>query len=255
MNMKDIYQELQDRYSFLESKYGKEGIFGVFLFGSQNYKMDSEKSDIDCHCIIVPNMGDALIKQYESREIIYKDGSHIMVKDVREYVKMLMKMNMNFMEILYSNYHIVNPAYQEHWDALVMRREEISRYDMTALFNSYYGQSTNTMKRNDNQGKRVANALRIYYSLLAFYNGMSYEEAMILPEDIRGMLLGIKSIENYTDKVVKEKFFTNMNILQEQWKKKFKNQEKDEYIRNFLNSFAINTIICRYRIFDFYKSF
>ena len=253
--MKDIYQELQDRYNFLESKYGKEGIFGVFLFGSQNYKMDTEKSDIDSHCIIIPNMGDALIKPHESKEIVYKDGSHIMVKDVREYVKMLMKMNMNFTEILYSDYHIINPAYQNHWDALVMRREDISHYDMAALFNSYYGQATNTMKRNNNQGKRVANALRIYYSLLAFYNEKPYEEASILPEDIRGMLLGIKSIENYTDEVVKEKFFINMDILQKQWKEKFKNQKKDEYTRNFLNSFAIDMIISRYKIFDFYKNF
>ena len=50
-------------------------------------------------------------------------------KDVRLYIDTFRKQNLNFLEILFTNYFVVNPTYAKEWNRLLEHREEISHYN------------------------------------------------------------------------------------------------------------------------------
>lgn len=112
------------------NQYDKEW-FVICLQGSQNYNLDDENSDIDSKLLILPSLEDIVLnKQAISKTFIMENDEHCDVKDVREYFKIFRKQNINFVEILFTDYYIVNPKYAEDWLILREHREEIARYDV-----------------------------------------------------------------------------------------------------------------------------
>lgn len=112
------------------NQYDKEW-FVICLQGSQNYNLDDENSDIDSKLLILPSLEDIVLnKQAISKTFIMENDEHCDVKDVREYFRIFRKQNINFVEILFTDYYIVNPKYAEDWLILREHREEIARYDV-----------------------------------------------------------------------------------------------------------------------------
>ena len=53
------------------------------------------------------------------------------------------KQNLNYLEILFTDFKIVNPIYEEPWNKLVEMREEIARYDEYRAIKSMIGIAKN----------------------------------------------------------------------------------------------------------------
>ncbi len=84
--------------------------FVIALQGSQNYHMDDEHSDIDTKVLAIPNMEDLIFnKKPISHTLIMENEEHVDCKDIRLYFNTFRKQNINFVEILFSDYVIVNP--------------------------------------------------------------------------------------------------------------------------------------------------
>ena len=122
-----IQTQLQRHYNSALTLYKPEQIIGVFCQGSQNYGLDTINSDIDTKCIIVPAFKDiCLAKQPISTTHILDNNEHLDAKDIRLYCQCFRKQNLNFLEILFTPYYIINPLYREQWMRLVEHREEIA---------------------------------------------------------------------------------------------------------------------------------
>lgn len=74
-----------------------------------------------------------------SRTFIRDNEEHIDEKDVRLYIETFRKGNMNFLEILFTDYFIINPLYKDDWDILVAHREEIARLNPYRVMQAMYG--------------------------------------------------------------------------------------------------------------------
>ena len=59
---------------------------------------------------------------------IRQNEEHIDLKDVRLYIETFRKQNLNFVEILFTPYCIINPKYADIWQRLTDKREAIARY-------------------------------------------------------------------------------------------------------------------------------
>ena len=120
--------------------YPKDHIVGIFLQGSQNYGLDYEGSDIDTKCIITPSFRDvALVGKPVSTTHVRENNEHIDVKDIRLYIDTFRKQNLNFIEILFTPYKIINPVYFDQWGRLVNNREEIAHFDVVKNVKSMMG--------------------------------------------------------------------------------------------------------------------
>lgn len=112
-----INTRLKEDYDFVKSM-GYD-IFGVFLFGSQNYGADYENSDIDTRVIVFPKFteivnGSAPISTTKFRD----NGEHIDIKDFRVFVDQLLKPSLVYLETLCTKHCIVNPSYEDIYNSM-----------------------------------------------------------------------------------------------------------------------------------------
>lgn len=187
-----IFEELQKRYNFLGEKYGYNHILGIFLYGSQNYQMDLPSSDIDTKAIYVPSLTEICMNTKPVSKELHYNNTHIEVKDIRLMCEMWKKQNVNFVEILFTKYFIVNPFYKDYWDYIVGKKTSISHYDMQRTIVSIASQIKNTIKHEEVTGKQFANAGQLVYFLQHYIKGKPYEECLIMDEEHLAHYMEIK---------------------------------------------------------------
>lgn len=122
-----IMARLREHYEESLQYFKEEQIVGCFLQGSQNYNLDYENSDVDTKLIVVPDFKDiCLNKKPVSTTHVRANDEHTDWKDIRLYIETFRKQNLNFLEILFTDFYIINPIYKEQWDRLIEKREEIA---------------------------------------------------------------------------------------------------------------------------------
>ena len=125
-----IMEQLNRHYQEALTLVPEDRIVGVFLQGSQNYGLDYEGSDIDTKCIVLPTLEDLIFNRKPvSTTHVLPNEEHLDLKDVRLYFQTFRKQNLNFMEILFTKYKIVNPTYEPMWNRLIENNEQIARYN------------------------------------------------------------------------------------------------------------------------------
>lgn len=123
-----IMARLQEHYDYLINQ-GHE-VVAIMLQGSQNYNLDlytaEYMSDIDSKAIILPSFEDFVYdKKAFSYTYILDNEEHIDTKDIRIMCEMLRKENISYVELLYTEFKIINPEYADIFNALIKEREMI----------------------------------------------------------------------------------------------------------------------------------
>ena len=103
--MKDIeiFKELSNYKKILEDKDYQ--VIYIGLYGSQNYNLDDEKSDIDVKAIIMPSLHDIIFRKVTSTTIECEKGN-IDVKDLLTFYDVIKKGNFSYIESMQTNYSI-----------------------------------------------------------------------------------------------------------------------------------------------------
>lgn len=121
---------IQEHY--LESKqyFAENNIVGIFLQGSQNYGLETEDSDIDTKLITTPALNEFIYNHKPmSTTHVRANKEHIDFKDIRLMFDTFRKQNLNFIEILFTDYKIINPMYAKEWNKLIAANEIIAHYN------------------------------------------------------------------------------------------------------------------------------
>lgn len=121
--MQDINITLKEDYEYVKS-LGYE-VLGIFLSGSQNYGLDYPGSDIDTKCIVLPSFNQLWFNQNTSR-VLKRPHGQITVKDIRLMTECLCKQNLNFLEILFTKYKVINLKYTDLFQPVLDMAEEIT---------------------------------------------------------------------------------------------------------------------------------
>ena len=103
MEKKDIFKTISNYKKVLEDK-GYNVIY-VGLYGSQNYNVDDELSDIDVKAIILPSLHDIIFRKVTSKTIECENGS-IDVKDLITFYDVIKKGNFSYIECIDTDYSI-----------------------------------------------------------------------------------------------------------------------------------------------------
>ena len=114
--------------------------FFVALQGSWNYMLDYEKSDVDTKALILPNFKQIVLnKKVISTTHIMENNEQLDLKDIRVMFENFWKQNINFLEILFTNYVTVNPSYLKEYFELTRMAEDIAHYDEAKALNCMCG--------------------------------------------------------------------------------------------------------------------
>jgi predicted nucleotidyltransferase len=200
----DFLTEEQLRYNkimirlhehYLESLqyFPEDQIVGCFLQGSQNYGLDHEESDVDTKLIVVPSFKDiCLNRKPVSTTHVRANDEHTDWKDVRLYMETFRKQNLNFLEILFTDFYIINPIYQEQWMRLVEHREEIARMNPYRAVKSMkgiglekyhamehrYPSKADIIDKYGYDGKQTSHQIRVWDYLRRYIAGEKYEDCL-----------------------------------------------------------------------------
>ena len=192
------YQKIMDRikehYEEALKLFPADRIVGVFLQGSQNYMLDHEGSDIDTKCIVLPTLEDLIFNRKPvSTTHVMENDEHLDLKDLRLYFQTFRNQNVNFLEILFTDYKIVNPIYKGLWDELVEHNEEIARYNEVKAIKTMKGIAMEKYHAMEHRypskaaiidkwgydGKQLSHLIRVRMFLQNYIKGTSYEDCLI----------------------------------------------------------------------------
>lgn len=184
-----IWAGLKEHYKEALEYFPENRIVGLFLQGSQNYNLDTEESDIDTKLIITPSFKElAMNEQPISTTHVRANNEHIDFKDIRLYIDTFRKGNMNFLEILFTDYFIINPLYKDDWDVLVSNREKIARLNPYRVMQAMYGMcgeknhalthrypaKQHIIDEHGYDGKQLSHQERVRHAMIKYANGDSY---------------------------------------------------------------------------------
>ena len=257
-----INQRIHEHYDYLKEQ-GYE-IVGLFLQGSQNYNNDiyteEYMSDIDTKAIVLPTFEDFVRgKEPVSTTLILENNEHIDVKDIRVMFDVIQKSNVNFLEILFTDFKIINPKYEKLFQPILDNAERLANADMKQLLNCIVGMSKQkfcalkhpypTIKdKIDKFGydpKQLNHIIRMNYFMKRILNGESFRSALneierkeYLVAVKKGMYdlataeeLAVKfDTETYE---LKEKAFENTIFLVDGVAKELYNQVKYEILKQW----------------------
>lgn len=217
--MRDPKQALMEHYKKISEDYPDYNFLGIFLYGSQNYGLATEDSDVDSIAILIPSVEGVILRKPVCKEIIFENKEHCNIKDIREVVKEWKKQSVQALEILFTDYFIVKPEYVSYWNNFLNIRNDIAHYDVERTFKSVAGQAKQTYLRNPFDRKQVANTLRLYHFLRSYLMGCSYDACLTTNSIVT---LGIKTGEIPIKKDIIEKIvFDNFEKLKDSpWKVK-----------------------------------
>lgn len=205
MNRNEIMKQLAVGYDFLCKTYSEQHILGVFLYGSQNYHIATEDSDVDMQAIYAPSLREVFAnKSPKSEEHILPSGSHIVIKDIRFMIDMWKKANINFVEILFTEYYLINPMYKEFFTQLIEKREEIARYNPMAAVTAAYYLGVKNLDNPQITYKQLVNAMRLYDFCINYLKGRDYGWCLV---PINPFLLKDLKTENKNSLVEGDSYF------------------------------------------------
>lgn len=130
---------LDNRYKDLKDSNYK--VFYLGLYGSQNYGLDTENSDVDCRALLVPDYENCLLgkKLPKNDTWTYNDGLMTVEYDFRKFFNLLKKGNLNALELLYTEYWTCDPEYQAYVSYLRFMRDELANNNLFSVVMCVYG--------------------------------------------------------------------------------------------------------------------
>lgn len=230
----EVQKQVQNHYDKLvELGYN---VVGVFLYGSQNYELDYEKSDVDTKAIVLPTLNDIVLnRQPVSTTIDMGNSCLCNVKDVRKMFECFKKQNINFIELLFTQYYVLNPIYEELYMPMLDNAEIISKYNNYASINCMSGMALekynalthpypSIMDKIEMYGcdpKQLHHILRLKDFIVRYCNGEDYR-AILIPKN-KEELLDIKANYHYELEYSKQLAKSTCDWIK---------QYKDEYMKN-----------------------
>lgn len=257
--MKDemIFQRLKSDYDYCVSR-GYE-VIGVFLFGSQNYKVSTETSDIDVKAMVLPSLDNIVFGKTEISERVKRDNGELVIYDIDSIHKSIVKQATNFVEILFTKYKIMNPEYVHLYAPMFDSREAIADLNRFKVLHCTLSMAQNKYKmlfhaspsnqdRIELKGydyKAFAEILRLYDFLAARYYGKRKYEDSLISKNVEKLILikqgnsefNIDAVKDLADKVI-----WRMQTLVDRYSKNVGEVIDDKSI-NLIHEVTKNTIL------------
>lgn len=207
----EVLQKVFEHAEYVDQWCAKHGGIRIMtaLFGSQNYGLDTEHSDVDTKSVIIPELNDWTwgdIEKYNTT-LEMPDGSHAELKAFPSMCKQWIKCNINFLETLYTEYVDIAPGWEWVYNELLGVRDNISRHNLFRMGKTWLGYMNQAIERAFNSTseslgympeveynpKSLMNAFRIKESFIRFFQfNRPFDEAINV-SDMRQMLLDVKT--------------------------------------------------------------
>ena len=246
-----VRNRLKVHYNIVSTLVPEDRIIGVFLYGSQNYGLQTDTSDVDTKALIMPSMDEICSCKKYVKEIKIpthdEEHEHCEVMDIRHFIDSLKKQNINFCEILFTDFSIINKKYSLLWETLFRSNKELFvHYNQTAAIKSAAWQAINTVKRRPDIGKSWCTAERLLLFIKKYIDGANYADC--IAENTKTYLLALKTETIKLSCEKKEDIFGQLDnyssyTTNEQEEKRKEIEEKiDSSVKSLFEFYFLSTL-------------
>lgn len=203
--MTDVMSRVHDHLDESLQRFDESRIVGIFLQGSQNYGLETPKSDVDTKLIVTPTFDEVVLnKKPISTTHVRANNEHTDLKDIRLMLATFRKQNLNFIEILFTPYAWVNPLFESEWGRLTAAREQIAHYSPYSAVKTMKGIAMEKYHAMEHEypsklevlaeygydPKQVSHLVRVQNFIGSYLAGYPYEECLY-PKD-KDFIMDIK---------------------------------------------------------------
>lgn len=185
--MTDVMSRVHDHLDESLQRFDESRIIGIFLQGSQNYGLETPKSDVDTKLIVTPTFDEVVLnKKPISTTHVRANNEHTDLKDIRLMLATFRKQNLNFIEILFTPYAWVNPLFESEWGRLTAAREQIAHYSPYSAVKTMkgiameheYPSKLEVLAEYGYDPKQLHHLLRVQEYIHKYISGESYEACL-----------------------------------------------------------------------------
>lgn len=242
---------MNDHYAEALQDFLPDQIIGLFLQGSQNYGLDLPNSDVDTKLIVLPSFYDiALAAKPISTTHIRANQEHTDWKDIRLYMETFRKQNLNFLEILFTDFKIMNPKYETCWNILIQNREGIARMNPHRAVKSMVGMAKEKYHAMEHRypakadiidaygydPKQVSHLVRVRDYLDRYIVGESYKKCLKPSKDFFDLILDLKLCKYKLEeaRLIAKEHLDHIDLVSKDFYEKTEEKE-DSSMRDLLN--------------------
>lgn len=146
--MNKIQQRLAEQLEYFTNDFTVEPV-GIFLYGSQNYNLSDADSDVDACVIFIPPAEDRNHTMGLEREL--PNGEMLVAYPLFGFYVGLVSSHFTMLELLFTEHYIINPKYEDFWNTLRSKREQIARISETQWYTHTLSRIQNTIYRRENE--------------------------------------------------------------------------------------------------------
>lgn len=192
----DMEKELLKRLEYLKKYHPQYNVVFIAHQGSYNYGLEINdedyQSDFDVKAFIIPSFDDLYENKFVSDLIIYEDGSHIDIKDIRHGFDLILKGNIQYIELLFAKYQLccnddLKDIIETYKNKIVANNIlkiskcflGMAKEKRVALCHRYEGLKEKIDKYGYD-GKQLHHIIRLYYTLQELYKNdfLNYGETL-----------------------------------------------------------------------------
>lgn len=157
----EIFKELSNYKKILEEK-GYNVIY-IGLYGSQNYNLDDEESDIDAKAIILPTLHDIIFRKVTSTTVECEKGN-IDVKDLLTFYDVIKKGNFSYIESIQTEYSIGDKYIKNLFSQFKVNKKSVlgAMYEKRKALTHQYPSKTKEFEMWGFDPKQHHHILRLY---------------------------------------------------------------------------------------------
>lgn len=189
--------EVEDKLKEAGYIEGEDYIFeSISLQGSQNYRTDTENSDVDSKYCLVPTVKSMLREvDFLEADVVVSNNEKVSVKAFPDFVNLFFKGNVNSLEMLFTDYIVSNHDLGLMY-SLRQHREEIVKATFGTVMSAMVGMAiqkqksmlkgTETTKsfveKLGYDPKDCAHVMRLNIMLRKLVDGSTFADALIMDE-------------------------------------------------------------------------
>lgn len=231
-------------------KSNREGrVLVTASYGSQNYNVDTEDSDLDTKSIYVPTVEECVLGlPWVNKELHLENEEHAEVKDVRFVTKEFLKNNVNYLEVLKPS----KAVYTSHkdmdsWNRLYLFTDTLVAANPSKMLDCVVGMAKGYLKNKSSfEGKTTCNVYRLLRFVEKFYvDKEPFFKALRMDDDDAELCRKYKK-QTFRDFYLTDHYMNDLKLYQESLKKELDLVDRNEdykKAKNVLDNFVLQTVM------------
>ena len=203
-----LRNRVKEHVALVANHYTNHAVFYCGLYGSQNYGLNTDDSDVDTKCMVLPPFRDVVLgRKMVSTDLADPYGALCNVKDVRAMFDNFFKGNVNFVEVLYTDYFSVGVDYlaeakelRDHRD-MVANRDPLRLMEMAAgmarqkyvAFNKPFESKKEVLAKYGYDPKQLHHLGRLAYFMTDYMAAGDFGYALRPDKETNELLMSLKT--------------------------------------------------------------